>query len=348
MGITTDTTTFNKRKYLHYLEATAHPGSAQSKNAVLEFFQSDADINVTQPINKVDGRDAYLSTVVEPLCKAFRHLSRRTDILLGGEYNGAEWVVSHGHFVGEFVSDWMGIPANNKVVWLHTIEYHRLEDGQSVETYLYFDMLDLLRQIDRMPIRKSLGFEGFVPGPASGDGVLLDAQNPDVSSASLKMVDDMLAELWTPEEKWRSAWHDDMLWYGPSGYGSQIGLDGFEKFQHPYEAMFAPGSFSGQMKRSGIAALDDRVSGHFARFGDGNYVASGGWPSHGGIMGSDWLGIPANDQPFTVRVADVWRRRDDLLIENWVFVDIVDMALQLGRDLFADAGISIRLDSRVD
>lgn len=166
-----------------------------------------------------------------------------------------------------------------------------------------------------------------------------------MSSASLRMVDDMLAELWTPEERWRDAWHRDMLWYGPSGYGSQIGLDGFEEFQHPYEAMFAPGSFSGQMKRSGIAELDDRVSGHFARFGDGNYVASGGWPSHGGIMGSDWLDIPANNQIFTVRVADIWRRQDDLLIENWVFVDIIDMALQLGRDLFADAGISIQLDS---
>jgi len=347
VGIATDNTTLNKRRYLDYLKATAYPGSVQSKNAILDFFQSDSDINVTQPINKVDGGDAYLSTVVEPLCTAFRHLSRRTDILLGGEYNGAEWVMSHGHLVGEFATDWMGIPANNKVVWLHTIEYHRIEDCQSVESYLYFDMLDLLRQIDRMPIKKSLGFEGFVPGPATGDGILSGEQDSDTSSASLKMVDDMLAELWTPEEKWRDAWHRDMLWYGPSGYGSQIGLDGFERFQHPYEAMFAPGSFSGQMKRSGIAVLDEKVNGHFARFGDGNYVASGGWPSHGGIMGGDWLGIPANSEPFTVRVADIWRRQDNLLIENWVFVDIIDMALQLGRDLFADAEITIRLDSRV-
>ncbi len=345
MGIATDTTTLNKRKYLDYLQATSHPGLAQSNNAILKFFHRDSDINVTQPINKVVGRDAYLNKVVEPLCKAFRHLSRRTDILFGGEYNGAEWLVSHGHFVGKFVSDWMGIPANNEVVWLHTIEYHRIEDSQSVESYLYIDMLDLLRQIDRMPIQTSLGFEGFVPGPASGDGVLSQKQDPDTSSASLKIVDDMLAELWTPEERWRDAWHRDMLWYGPSGYGSQIGLDGFEEFQHPYEAMFSPGSFSGQMKRSGIAELDCRVSGHFARFGDGNYVASGGWPSHGGIMGNDWLGIPARNQVFTVRVADIWRRQDDLLIENWVFVDIIDMALQLGRDLFADAGISIQLDS---
>lgn len=348
MGIATDLTMLNKRRYLGYLKATANPGSTESRTAIADFLHSDSDINVTQPINRISGRGAYLKTVVEPLCGAFRHLSRRTDILLGGEYNGAEWVVSHGHFVGEFVADWMGIPANGEVVWLHTIEYHRIDGNQSVESYLYFDMLDLLRQIGRMPIEQSLGFEGFVPGPANGDGVLARKQNPDMSSASLKIVDDMLAELWTPEEKWRDAWHADMLWYGPSGYGSQIGLDGFECFQHPYEAMFAPGSFSGQMKRSGITELDKRVSGHFARFGDGNYVASGGWPSHGGIMGSDWLGISANGKPFTVRVADVWRRENDLLVENWVFVDIIDMAQQLGRDLFADAGISIRLDYPVN
>ncbi|GIT08387.1 MAG: hypothetical protein CM1200mP30_20170 [Pseudomonadota bacterium] len=31
-----------------------------------------------------------------------------------------------------------------------------------------------------------------------------------------------------------------MMWYGPSGYGSYIGVDGFARFQLPYESVFDP------------------------------------------------------------------------------------------------------------
>ena len=58
-------------------------------------------------------------------------------------------------------------------------------------------------------------------------------------------------------------------------------------------------------------------------------------------MVNDWLGVKASGQLFTVRVADLYRRQGNLLIENWVFVDIIDMLLQLGVDVFADAGIAV-------
>jgi hypothetical protein len=38
---------------------------------------------------------------------------------------------------------------------------------------------------------------------------------------------------------------------------------------------------------------------------------------------------------------DWWRREGDLLVENWVFIDMIDLFLQLGVDLFE------RLQSRV-
>jgi len=37
-----------------------------------------------------------------------------------------------------------------------------------------------------------------------------------------------------------------------------------------------------------------------------------------------------------MRVCDWWRRDGDLLVENWVFVDIPDLLQQLGYDLFAE------------
>jgi hypothetical protein len=38
-----------------------------------------------------------------------------------------------------------------------------------------------------------------------------------------------------------------------------------------------------------------------------------------------------------MRVCDSRRRQGDLLIENWVFVDLIDACLQLGVDLLARA-----------
>ena len=67
---------------------------------------------------------------------------------------------------------------------------------------------------------------------------------------------------------------------------------------------------------------------------EGNFVASGGWPSHGGHLCKEWLGIKPKGQQFTCRVSDWWRRDGDKLVENWVFVDLVDMLKQLGYDVF--------------
>ena len=71
-------------------------------------------------------------------------------------------------------------------------------------------------------------------------------------------------------------------------------------------------------------------------------MASGGWPSHGSYLTKDWFGVKASGQLFAVRVADWWRREGDLLVENWVFVDLIDMLLQLDYDVFE--AVDIKLD----
>jgi hypothetical protein len=35
-----------------------------------------------------------------------------------------------------------------------------------------------------------------------------------------------------------------------------------------------------------------------------------------------------------MRVADWWRRKGDRLVQNWVFIDLPDLFLQMGVDLF--------------
>lgn len=344
MGISSKPTLENKRTCKALVDLYNDFEPQHLTRALAVFFHPDADINVVQPINHVDGPEEFVTRVMEPMLRAFKHLYRRSDMLFGGEYEGAEWVVSHGHYVGEFVNAWMGIPPSGGIVWLHYIEYHRMEQGRAMETYLYLDMLDLLRQVGAWPLPESNGYEGFVPGPASADGIILGARNPDASRASLVMVEEMLKRLYTEDQGWRPYWRRNMYWYGPSGYGSYIGIDGFARFQLPYESIFDPERVSSTYRSSGDALLDERVRGHFARFADGNYVASGGWPSHGGFLTGPWLGCGAEGRMFTVRVADIWRRHENLLVENWVFVDLVDTLLQLDYDVFKEAGIEVNPD----
>ncbi|MEM8815432.1 MAG: ester cyclase [Pseudomonadota bacterium] len=340
MGIASNTTQSNKERYKTVVDRYAEAEPDALAAALREFLSPEAAVHVVQPINTLSGEE-FGARILEPMQRAFRHLHRRSDMLFGGEYQGTEWVVSHGHYAGWFDEAWLGIPPSKDMVWLHYVEYHRMQDGHSVESYLYFDMQDLLRQIGIWVLPPSGGYEGFVPGPATADGIALTPSPAESSAKSLQMVDDMLSRLYTDDQAWRPYWHRNMVWYGPSGYGSFIGVDGFARFQLPYEAVFERGRVRNTYIRSGDAELDSKVSGHYARFADGNYVASGGWPSHGGFLANDWLGVAASGQMFTVRVADIWRRAGDRLVENWVFVDVIDMLLQLDVDVFAEAGIEI-------
>lgn len=75
---------------------------------------------------------------------------------------------------------------------------------------------------------------------------------------------------------------------------------------------------------------------HFARFADGDYIASGGWPSLNCLQAKPFLGQPSTGTRLFMRVCDWWRRDGDLLVENWVFVDILHVLLQLDVDILID------------
>lgn len=333
----------NKIIYKNFSDDLSAVKQEGLSNIVHQFFNKEAKINVVAPFNEIIGGKELLEKLFNPMLYAFPNLYRRTDILFSGIFNEEEWVTGSGHFVGTFAKDWMGIPANNKLTYLRYGEFHRMQNGQAVETYLFFDLIDLLRQIGKWPLlTKSLGDENFIPGPITSDGIILEAQNSEETKTSLVMVEEMLRNLHTKEQYWRKYWHPNMMWYGPSGYGSYIGVDGFARFQLPYESVFDPyRKSSTTMTCEKGSKLDLAVKGHFARFAEGNFVASGGWPSHGGHLCKEWLGIEAKGQQFTCRISDWWRRERNKLVENWVFVDLVDMLKQLDYDVFKAVDIEI-------
>lgn len=319
----------NRTPLLTFSAAQRHPGNFRP--AFEAFFAPDAQINVVHPFNEIEGGLGLFDQFMTPLTNAFDGLYRRDDILMAGTFEGQDWVSSTGYYIGRFSRDWLGIRASGELAYLRFGEFHRLKDGKAVESYIFLDIPELMIAVGQWPIIDSpgitRGYTGMIQGPASHDGIITTPQDPAESAKSYQLVTDMLAKLATEDEAWRPYWHDNMMWYGPGAFGSFVGIENFASFQVPFEAAFE--GWSGGAKGNGMTA-------HFTRFGEGNYTCSGGWPSLTGVQVKPYLDQPASGKRVFMRVCDWWRREGDLLVENWVFVDIPHVLMQLGCDVFSN------------
>lgn len=296
------------------------------EKTVKKYFSSEVDFYGCHPFNELKGVQAVIDVFYKPMIAAFPDMSKDTYITMGGNYQEGDWVSVTGNMVGTFTHSWMDIPANDQATWIRFGEFYKIVDNKIVEARVILDMLDVMRQAGFRFI-PSLAPEIIIPGPSSCDGNLLMETNDEQTKASLQLVEDMIykglrkASSGLEKQGLNSYWSDDFMWYGPAGIGSTKGLKGFKDY---HQAPF-------------IKAIPDRVGGHnhAARFGDGNYVCSTGWPSvEATHTGAGWLGIPAPNKKVNMRVMDWWRSDGEHLVENWVFIDIIEYLLQLDIDIF--------------
>ncbi len=313
------------------MEATQVPDRTAWASALDRVFADDAAINVCHPFNHIIGPEAYRTAFLETLHRAFQGLYRRDYIIMGGAFEGEEWVSATGYYAGHFRKPWLSIKPTGALAYLRFGEFHRFENERIVESYIFLDLPELMIAAGQWPIQSSpgsqRGYTGCLPGPAPQDGLLFRPEDAVASEHSLTMVTEMLRKLATKDEAWRPYWHDNMAWYGPAAFGSFLGIENFAGFQVPFEQVldgWAGGAVIGGKTR------------HFSRFADNEYVCSGGWPSLTGVQVKPFLDQPATHERLYMRVCDWWRRQGDLLMENWVFVDIPDVLLQMGYDLFEE------------
>ena len=287
---------------------------------------------MVHPFNAMT-REAYAESFIGGLRAAFDHLTRTDYIAFGGAFEDRIWVTSTGYYTGHFSNPWLGIRPTGTLANLRFGEFHRVEAERAVESYIYLDIPELMIAAGQWPIAESpgrdRGFTGYLPGPITQDGLQWQENDAARSASSEEMVTAMLRRLATPDEAWRPYWHEDMLWYGPAAFGSFIGIENFAGFQVPFERAFS--------EWTGGAVAGSRTR-YFTRFADGDYICSGGWPSLNAVQAKPFLGQPSQGKRLFMRVCDWWRRKGDLLAENWVFVDIPHVLLQMGFDVFAGAG----------
>lgn len=310
---------------------TADP--SERMNLFSSHLREDVVFDVAYPVNRLSGREAVLSGFFEPLRSALSHIRRRDEIFIGGPNRrapGGNWIASVTHYVGNFDAPLLGIKPSGHLVFLRAGEFYRIEpDGQISEAKIILDLLDLMRQSGRFPLPQMLGTEMLFPGPATHDGVLPNETFD--GEKTLDLCEAMLADLkaFDPEtftSKGQTGddgyWHDDMLWYGPGGIGSNYRWSGFEK---DHRASF-------------LTAFPDRVGGdHYCRIGNGNFAAVSGWPSMTMTHQGDYLGEPASGKSLTLRVMDFYRCASGKIMENWVLLDYLDLFQQMGRDLIEES-----------
>ena len=317
-----------KIAYAAALTGLAQRPTPQWPDALRNLYHADVRWHGPHPINAHQGAHAVLKAFWEPFLAALPDVERRDDLLICGAFKGGAWVGATGHYTGTFTEDWLGIPATGGVVNFHYGEFSRLEAGKVCEVYLIVDILDVLRQVGRWPsgLPVSPGVVDRVPGPASRDGVRLTPCEPGDGTQSLDLVEAMIKGLMEYDRVSLASmaqerfWHPQMMWYGPAGIGTSRAIKGFQDVH----------------QRAFLTAFPDRVGGdHKARIGEGAYVGSTGWPSVRATHLGPWLGVPATNRRISMRVMDFWRREGNLLRENWVFIDQLELLLQMDFDVMA-------------
>ncbi len=309
------------------LYAALAQGRGAAVTAVEQHLTDDVCWRVAHPINDLQGRSAVLEGFLLPLATALPDLERRRFIEIPGEYQGERWIAGTGYLAGTFVRALLGIPATGRTLYLRYTELTRMRGERIAECYLIPDFLDAMAQAGVYPLRAGLGHGGLILPPASLDGLCTEDADPVYAASSVQLVMDMLDCLRRfdgvslESMDLENYWHSDFMWYGPAGIGTTRGISGFRRHhQGPF-----------------VSAFPDRdVDHHACTVACGDYVATGGWPHmHGTHLGAGWLGLPASGRRLELRVMDIWRREGALLKENWVAIDIAQVLLQMGLDVFA-------------
>lgn len=303
---------------------SAAPGE-ETRQVCARYMADAHGYRGVRPFYEIPGTAALADTVYSPLKAAMTTSQRRLDMLFASrdhlKPDGAIWVVSMGHLLGDMTGDWLGIPAQERTVFLPYATMHRVDAGKIAETVEFWDVLAVLTQAGRNPYAAhQSGAHLMSPGPKTHDGLGLHAAQE--TAATHKITTEMLADLaksyTSPSAHMTRFWHPDMNWFGPSGIGASLGFPGYRRgHTDPFEE-----------KLNTTDIIDWELA-----CAEGNFSAVMWWPCLRMQNIGGYMGVPANDARAEMRVLDLYRRQGDKLAENWIFIDMLHFLAAQGVDL---------------
>jgi hypothetical protein len=316
------------RKYFDAMEKATHENVAE----VLKAHTSEDYLwRGVYPFREQEGAQAAADVFWSPIMKSMTRMQRRQDIFIGGDNdvkNGETWVMSMGHFMGLFDTEFLGMRPTGKIMNVRYAEFSCVENGKISKTGLFLDLLGMMDQAGCYPLPPSTGQHFVYPGPRNHDGLLFEDAAPEEGIATLalvnKMVDDLSAlndsgAMGCPPEVLAKSWSKDMIWYGPCGVGASYTIPRYQQ-QHQLP-------FRNNLK-------DKKFNGHVCRFAEGNFACFFGWPNLSNTPTGGFLGLPGGEVRANMQVVDVYYRDGDKLSENWVLIDFPYWIQQQGVDVF--------------
>ncbi len=337
-----------KKQFFKNLNDLPDKSPIDVKKKLDKIYVPEASWRGFYPINEIKGTLEIYDKFWSPLLESFPDLERRDSLFIGGDYQDKVFVGAIGHYCGTFRKPWLGIPHNGRTTYLRYGEFYEITpDNKIKESTIIIDVIDFIRQAGFSVLPPSLGVETMWPAPIDGQGTWFSEQNEKVSQESLALTLAMHRSINTYDDvknkhkgrdgflhmSQKNYWHPKMMWYGPAGIGTTRGLQGFvDQHQLPFRTAFP--------NRRGV--------GHYVNIGDGNYSATGGWPSVKGYhLGGGWLGTSPTQKEIEMRVMDFYYREENLIRENWVPIDMVHILLQMEIDVFAKLDHFINPDKYV-
>ncbi|MEO0945478.1 MAG: ester cyclase [Pseudomonadota bacterium] len=285
------------------------------------------------PFHEINAPEVVATAFWGPLRSALTSLQRRMDVFMAGanaiDDGASVWVVSMGHLMGLFDTPWLGIPPTGKLAMLRYAAFHRVEGGRIAEEAMFCDIPHLMMQAGLQPFPPQTAAQLVQPGPLTNSGLLFEAQPEAEGKATLAAINFMVEDLskWTGGqseplvEELRRSWHEDMVWWGPTGIGATYTVERYSK-QHsgPFREAFGHSR---------------RFKGHIAKIAEGEFGGFFGWPNLTLEHQGGFMGMPATGKPGDMRVIDIYRRRGEKLAENWIFIDLLHFWNQQGLNVLA-------------
>jgi predicted ester cyclase len=325
---------FQKEKQLviDYYSALDSAETSALPEVISRFTAPDFLWRGFHPFGELRGAEAVATGFWQPLRGSLTRMQRRQDVFMAGrnELDGfaSVWVVSMGHLMGLFDHPWLGIPPTGKMAFMRYCAFHRIDGGKIVETAMYFDIPHVMMQAGQRPFPPQTAAQLVQPGPQPHTGLMFEPQPEAEGTRTLAAINAMIKDLGTwglglpLEEELARTWHDDMIWWGPTGIGATYTIERYAK-QHsgPFRAAFSERS---QTK-------------HICRMAEGAYGGFFGWPNFTARLTGPFMGMAPTDKLGEMRVIDIYRRRGDKLAENWIFIDLLHFWKTQGLDILARA-----------
>ncbi len=317
-----------KRLVLDYYESLQHTSSASVSFVLEKYVTPDYLWRGYHPFNEQHGGAQVAEVFWQPLMHSLTRMQRRMDIFIAGRNQiddfSSTWVVSMGHLMGLFDEPWLGIKPTGKIAMLRYCEFNKVENNRITETAMFFDIPHLMLQAGLNPFPPQTGAQLVQPGPLTHDGLCFEEHDPEEAEKTLVAINNMVDDLqhWQREvpieDELARTWHDDMLWWGPTGIGATYTIDRYVQ-QHtgPFRATFT----------------DREFKGHISKIAEGKYGGFFGWPNMTLTPTGGFMGMPATGKPGDLRVIDMYRREGDKLAENWIFIDLLHFWNEQGVDI---------------